>query len=169
MYTYTSYAHTTPPTCTRHAYIHIHALATWSFQLLLDILKGRDRCLLFGFQLTAPCSRRTDQPIQFCTHREGGARTWGRELEEGGVSWPSAPSGPFVGEVINPSLLPPLEPPLDTCSKPDEQRASSTLSQESKHSKWRVFFHAFPWLIEPGFHRASGTSMNDWSDRLWGR
>lgn len=166
-HTLTPHTHT-PHTTHTYTHTHTHALATWSLQLLLDVLKGRERCLLFGFQLAAPCPRRTDQPIQVCTHREGGARTWGRELEEGEVSWPSALAGPFLVEVINRSLLPPRKSPLDTWAKPNQQRGSCTLSQDSADSKWRAFFHACPLLIEPGFHRASGTSMNDRKDRLSG-
>lgn len=60
----------TPPPHTHPVAHPSWALATWFFQMLPDVLKGRECCLLFGFQLASPCSRRTDEPIQFCTHGE---------------------------------------------------------------------------------------------------
>lgn len=54
---------------------------TWALQLARDIAQGIERCLLFGPCGGVRCTHKTCHPVQLCTHRELGARTWGRRYE----------------------------------------------------------------------------------------
>ena len=73
--------HPSPHTCTRPrrgSGPWVTCPCTWALQPTLDVVEGRQSCLLLGLWLTVGGARRADHPTQLHGHREGQAGVWGR-------------------------------------------------------------------------------------------